>query len=190
MHNISKHVTHLKEAVESCLLVTEGLISRLQQPNDAYSSEPSRPTIRKQLLDSLRHRQSLFRSTKLRLGSLHERVSNSITLSFNLLTTSDSVVMLEHSNSMKILAFITLAFLPTSTLAGILGSQLFNTELDTNGVFTILATPLFPVLWYVAIPLTIALAICSWLWGRKTFHENPKRKTYGPQSSASFGLAP
>jgi hypothetical protein len=146
--------------------------------------------MRKQLQDSLRHRQSLFRSTKLRLGSLRERVTNSITLSFNLLTTSDSVVMLEHSNSMKILSFITLAFLPTSTLASILGSQLFSTELDASGVFTILATPLFPVLWYVAVPLTVGLAVCSWIWARKTFHENPKGKKYGPQNSASFGLAP
>jgi len=180
MHNIAKHITHLKEAVESCILATDCLLSRLQRPNPDPLSAPSAgelgsPTMRQQLRDSLLHRRSLFRSTKLRLGSLHERVTNSITLSFNLLTTSDSVVMLEHSNAMRILAFITIAFLPTTTVASILGSQLFSSTPDANGGFTVQFTPLFPVTWYVAVPLTVVLALCSWLWGRKTHHENPKK---------------
>lgn len=180
LHNLAKHITHLGEALESSLLLVEGIVSRLRMeaPPDAHLSAPansnpvSEAMISQRLLSALLYRQTLFRSTKLRLGSLNARVTNSITLAFNVLTASDSMILIRYSNLMKIIAAVTMIFLPTTAVAAVLGSQLFNAERDAaTGAWTVLATPLFPVLWYITIPATVALLVSAMLWHRYTHRQ-------------------
>ena len=109
-----------------------------------------------QLKECLQYRQSLFSSTKLRIGSLSKRVDNTITLAFHLVTLQDSQVMVRDSKSTAIISFVTVVFLPTTAVAAVIGSQLFVTERsEADGTISTSPSPLFSMLWWIAIPLTL-----------------------------------
>ncbi|KAK6348033.1 hypothetical protein TWF718_005853 [Orbilia javanica] len=167
LHNCLKHIIYLNEAVASCLLVVDAIKSA------------TKSTASIQLPDSLSHHRSLFTSTSLRLSSIQQRVENTIALCFNLVSQQDSMmmrhesmVMRQDASAMKILASITVVFLPTMAVASILGSQLFLSGVattegnDTREYIEVKTSPLFGMLWMFAIPMTlvvIAMAI-GWSW--------------------------
>ncbi|KAK3346052.1 hypothetical protein B0T25DRAFT_571216 [Lasiosphaeria hispida] len=179
LHNVAKHMIHLREAVESCLHLTDSIIRRAEESPQTQSQLGKQPErisqTRQEVRDLLLYRQSLFRSTKLRLESLNQRVANSIGLSFNLLTVADSSILIQHSSVMKIMAAITTIFLPTTAVAAIMGSQLFATSFDDEN-WTVRPTPLFGVLWAVAVPLTIVVLIFAALWHWRTHRTDEKEK--------------
>ncbi|KAK5997561.1 Notoamide biosynthesis cluster M'-like protein [Cladobotryum mycophilum] len=187
LHNCSKHLIHLTEAIESCLMVAESLISsaggRSNDDADLISipsgqrnswisnmdgdSRRRREMVERQLKECLQYRRSLFRSTQLRLSSLQKRIDAAITLSFNLLTQQDSKVLMQDSTSMKIIAAITMVFLPTAVVAAVSGGQLFETQRDGDTQkWSIDATPLFYTTWWISIPLTVIVILLalSWVW--------------------------
>jgi len=183
LHNLAKHAIHLGEAIESSLLTVDGLLARVKVAASGPSSISrtgssnsgitlTQNEVHQQLRDRLEYRKSLFQSTKLRLGSLQKRVQNSIELSFNLLTQQDSLVMIQDSNSMKVIAAITMFFLPTTAVASVLGSQLFMTS-NSTGSWEVTATPLFKVMWYVAAPTTMVVAILAFFWHKYSHHHRP-----------------
>ena len=151
LHNWAKNLIYLGEAIESCILVVNGALGHIgERGNDGTS-----PTS-KQLRECLRYRHSLFDSTKLRIDSLSKRIHNTITLAFHLATQQDSRVMVRDSTSMAIISFVAVIFLPTTGVATVIGSQLFVTERnESDGTLSVSQSPLFPMLWWVAIPLTL-----------------------------------
>ncbi|KAK6518199.1 hypothetical protein TWF506_005358 [Arthrobotrys conoides] len=167
LHNCLKHIIYLNEAVASCLLVVDAI-------KDATTSTASI-----QLPSSLSHRRSLFTSTSLRLSSIQQRVENTIALCFNLVSQQDSMmmrhesmVMRQDASAMKILASITVIFLPTMAVASILGSQLFLSSIvvpdgnDPKESFEVKTSPLFNILWMFAIPMTLVVMVMAigWSW--------------------------
>lgn len=173
---MAKHITHLREAAESCLFLVDEIVSRLTPTPLALSPPRSQPSahapgiLRHQVHDTLQYRRTLFQSTRIRLDSLNQRVANSIALSFNLLTASDSMVLIQHSNFMKIVAAITIIFLPTTAVAAVLGSQLFYSEPSNNDAseWVVKASPLLRDMWAVAIPLTVTVMFCALAWDFRT----------------------
>lgn len=168
IHQIAKHIIYLREGIESSSLVVDAILARLSDPAAVLGppksvmkpgSTDAIPEIRSQLAERLRYRRSLFQSTALRLGSLQNRMDNVLALSFNIVTQHDSKVMLRHSNSMRIIAAITMIFLPVTTVATIIGSQLFQADSS--------ASPLFSVLWYTAVPLTLLVFLLAYVWERR-----------------------
>src|SRR5438477_585861 len=132
LHNAAKHMIHLTEAIEAGLLAVESTASCIK-PDDTPETDPDGASdgcrqavatsnlLRQQLRDRLHYRKSLFRSTKLRLGSLQKRIDNCINLAFNTVTQyqsilagQDSKVMLRDSSTMKAIAAVTLLFLPAT----------------------------------------------------------------------------
>ncbi len=186
LHNIAKHITHLREAVESCLLLVDSVIAEIdhkrslnstgsESDGSASGSATLIPTILpSQLRSSLLYRRSLFKSTELRLSSLSKRVDNAINLAFNMVTQQDSMVMMQDSSSMKIIAAITLLFLPTTTVATIAGSQLFLTSIVDND-WSIQTTPLFSTMWSISVPLTLVVGILALAWHWWTHSEQQER---------------
>jgi hypothetical protein len=180
-------VIHLSEAIEASLLVIDGLKSA------ASTTTPS------PLLTRLSHRHSLFTSTRLRLSSLHRRVENIIALCFNLVAQQDSMTMRHNSmtmrqdsSSMKIIAAITMVFLPTTAVASVIGSQLFLSTIKDNGedgFWDVKTSPLFNTLWMIAGPLTLVVIImaASWNWythlAYPNTHEQIKQKSIEKQRS-------
>jgi hypothetical protein len=141
-----------------------------------------------ELKHCLQHRRSLFESTRLRLASLQKRVDNTITLSFNLVTQQDSLIMTQDSGSMKTIALITMIFLPTTGVATVLGSSLFDSD-DKTGQWEVKRSPLFLTLWFISIPLTLATIAAAYLFHwRSQHHQRPKRVMVEVLSrAASFG---
>lgn len=148
-----------------------------ESPSSSANPDPGRkddlpvhlyPTLHRQLLDSLLHRRSLLQSTRLRLTSLQKRIESATTLSFNLVTQQDSMLMIQDSSSMKIIAAITMIFLPTTGVATVVGSQLFLSSLDEgadgSSIWRIQVSPLFAVLWWIAVPLTLVVIVLAYLW--------------------------
>lgn len=161
LYNWAKDIIHLKEAVSSCLLVVDGTLSCIGKSHPA-STTPSAQS--DQLQDCLKYRCSLFNSTKIRIESVQQRVNNTMTLAFNIVTQQDSKIMQRDSASVTIISFITVFFLPTAGVAAVVGSDLFQTEFDRpDGQTSIYVSPLFSTMWWVAVPLTLAtLGIAIW----------------------------
>lgn len=201
LHNVAKHVIHLAEAVEAMLLVAESLLEHLRSDNasttsfgstsspGASSSTLGTGPKRQQLRERVSYSRSLFRSTRLRLNSLQRRVDNTLTLAFNVVTQQDSVTMMQDSNLMKIIAAITMLFLPTTAIASVMGSQLFVTEKEGD-IVTVTASPLFRTFGDVAIPLTVFVCLSAFIWHRIARREEGfKRLWPRPQPPAPQGVA-
>lgn len=91
--------------------------------------------------------------------------------SFNLVTQHDSRVMLRDSSSMKTIAFVTLFFLPASTIAAVFGTQFFQMN-DANRMTV---SKDFWWLWVIAAPVTLA----TWAIWRVWYHRKRKEKVRG-----------
>jgi len=172
LHNCAKHVIHIAEAVQSSLLAVEGTLALANEPTAANSDELH---LRKDLTHRLQYRRSLFESTRLRLGSLQKRVENAITLSFNLVSQQDSLILLQDSSSMKTIALITMIFLPTTGVATVLGGALFNSNQE-HGRWEVKSSPLFLTLWYISIPLTAVTLALAYFFHRWSHREGRPRR--------------
>ncbi|KAK4220824.1 hypothetical protein QBC38DRAFT_493340 [Podospora fimiseda] len=178
LHNCSKQITHLRETVEGFLLLINDLTEIIRTRNPAPDDIDGE--IRKMLIDNLRHRRSLFNNLRLRLTSLQRRVDNSVGLEFNLVTLQDSATMRRDASSMKIIAAITMVFLPTTAVASIVGSQIFTTNFDQDsGSWEVQTSPLFKMLWAVAGPLTVLVIAMSAGWNNIMESRSRKRLVQG-----------
>lgn len=164
LHNVSKHITYLREGADAALLTLQRLIKHVERSTKNSASETSREETR----DTLEHCQTLFQSTKLRLLSLESRMANVINLSFHLVTQQDS-------KSMKTIAFLTLIFLPASTVASIFGSQFFNLSVDQDGVPHFIISHYFWIMWVIVLPVT-AILVAIWRWP-EAMASDPKQET-------------
>ncbi|KAL6885251.1 hypothetical protein HDV57DRAFT_419974 [Trichoderma longibrachiatum] len=182
-----RHTAELSRALESVLMINEGLIistsasitsSCAPSSSDANRSRPSLVAL--QLKECLEYRRTLFRSTQLRLSALQKRTEAVIAVSSNLVLQQQSAAVIQGPVSMKLIAASILIFLPTITVATIAGSRLLLSEQrDEEGSWDVSATPLFYMLWYISIPLTLAVIVLSfcWLWWRQG---RSKKKTVLP----------
>lgn len=163
MHNCAKHIIHIAEAIDSCIMLVDATLRNVG--NHEHTRPTTNEPVLKQLRETLQYRRSLFDSSQLRLNSLQKRIDNAITLSFNLVTQQDSMVMIQDSNSMKVIAAITMIFLPTTGVATVIGSQLFLSEAQDGGkTWNVMLTPLFWTMWWISIPLTIFVVLLAIIW--------------------------
>lgn len=142
------------------------------------SSSNRRSLVDQQLKECLEYHRSLFRSTQLRLSNLGKRIAAATTLLSNLAIQQQSAAVIQGPVSMKLIAASIIVFLPTITVATIAGSQLLLSEQrDEEDSWDVSATPLFYLLWYISIPLTVAVIILSlgWLWWRQGEGRRAKR---------------
>lgn len=71
---------------------------------------------------------------------------------------TDSKRMLADSTTMKAIAALTMFFLPATAVATIMGNSLF----DGGGR----VTSQFYIMWYVVVPLTLVVFLCTYFWMR------------------------
>ncbi|UKZ53677.1 hypothetical protein TrVGV298_007474 [Trichoderma virens] len=178
LYTFERHVTELSRALESVVMINEGVLMNARIPStttsvaQSQSSEGStdsdrRPLVDLQLKECLDYRHTLFRSTQLRLSHLQKRIEAATALASNLVSQQQSAAVIQGPVSMKLIAASILIFLPTITVATIAGSRLLLSEqLDEDGSWDVSATPLFYLLWYISIPLTLAVVVVSFCWLR------------------------
>ncbi|KAL6695031.1 hypothetical protein J3F84DRAFT_375911 [Trichoderma pleuroticola] len=183
LYLLARHATECSRALESALMINEGVLmnASISIPSTATSidktpslssniSSNRRSLVDLQLKECLEYRRTLFHSTQSRLSHLQKRIEAATSLASNLMSQQQSAAAVQGPVSMKLIAASILIFLPTITVATIAGSQLLLSEqLDEEGSWDVSATPLFYLLWYISIPLTIVLVLLSlvWLWWRR-----------------------
>ncbi|POR33118.1 Uncharacterized protein TPAR_06685 [Tolypocladium paradoxum] len=180
LHNCAKHIIYLAEGLEACMLAVDAALMNsdgvLRDTADE-SSAKTRARVQQQLKECLRYRRSLFRSTQLRLASLQKRIDNTITLAFNVVTQKDSMVVTRDSSVMKMIAAITMIFLPTTGVAAVAGSQLLVSNWhEDQGSWSVMATPLFWLTWWIAIPVTVCVVVLAFVWQWWAHSEQPHRE--------------
>jgi hypothetical protein len=177
----------MSQVIDSCLMVVDSTlaaIGRQKESREKYrrlrmmvDEREGDDPIRDHLRESLLYRRSLFSSTRLRLTSLQQHVTNTTNLAFHLVTQQDSRLMVRDSASMIVISFLTVIFLPTVSVATVMGSELFQTNFHSSagtepGTVEILTSPLFKTLWIIAIPITVvitgfAMAYRMWVMSEK-----------------------
>ncbi|KAL6826000.1 hypothetical protein J3E69DRAFT_355853 [Trichoderma sp. SZMC 28015] len=182
LYLFARHATELLRALESALMINEGILMNASisiPPTTSMDNPPSpsnnitsnrRSLVDLQLKECLEYRRTLFRSTQLRLSHLQKRIEAATALASNLVSQQQSAAAGQGPVSMKLIAASILIFLPTITVATIAGSGLLLSEqLDEEGSWDVSATPLFYLLWYISVPLTLVLVLLSlcWLWWRR-----------------------
>ncbi|KAM0264889.1 hypothetical protein ACHAQJ_000405 [Trichoderma viride] len=184
LYSFKRYMSELSRALESVIMISEGVLLNINisipstanktvqppsSPDDTGSSR--RPLVSLQLKECLEYRRILFRSTQLRLSNLERRIEAATWLISNLATQQQSSAVRQGPASMKLIAASIAIFLPTIAVATIAGSRLLLSEKgDEEDSWNISATPLFYLLWYISIPLTLAVIILSlgWLWWRQS----------------------
>ncbi|KAJ6441564.1 Flavonol synthase/flavanone 3-hydroxylase [Purpureocillium lavendulum] len=177
LHNCAKHIIYLGEGLDAALLVLDSALTHADDFETELLPQASpgsaRPTtttsiarlVTRQVKERLGYRRSLFRSTQLRLSSLHKRIDNSIALAFNVVTQKDSMVVTRDSSVMKMIAAITMVFLPTTGVATVVGSQLLVSEWQKDSQsWSVMVTPLFWITWWITIPLTVCVVVVAVVW--------------------------
>ena len=191
LHTCAKHIIFISEAIESCIMVADALLRHAAETRKTPSGGETK-LVRQQLRERLQYRRSLVRATQLRLSSLQQRVANVLTLSFNLVAQQDSMAMIQDSQSMRVIAAITMVFLPITGVATVVGSQLFSVAARRQGgpgdiAWDVDATPLFWVTLWIAIPLTVFVALLAAVfhWWMRWDHPY-KRVVRGVQRAATW----
>ena len=120
------------------------------------SAPPTSPSLRKSTERAIAYRQRTFKSTVLRIYSLEKRAQSIIQVYQALVTQADS-------HAMKLIAVLTLIFLPVTGVATVFSSPFFNVDFDSE------STPLrvagtFWKFWAVVAPLTFGTCLLCMLW--------------------------
>ncbi|KAL4914969.1 hypothetical protein BDW62DRAFT_133890 [Aspergillus aurantiobrunneus] len=117
LHNISKHIIYLQESSDAALETTKNL-SNYHDDLSPRSTEEERAAGRV-TRRTITQVEAEFQTVKLRLRSLDRRMKNVIALSFHLVTQEGNEFLNADSNTMATIAFVTLIFLPITTVSPI-----------------------------------------------------------------------
>ncbi|GJP90844.1 uncharacterized protein AlacWU_03743 [Aspergillus niger] len=152
--NVSEHILFLQESAEAAILTLKKLSWHHQQIMEDVPDGDRHATEMAQGM--LMHAETQFQSISLRLKGLEKRMDNIIALSFHLVTQDGNRIMQADSSSMTTIVFVTLVFLPVSTVSTIFGNQFFNFDPETIRI-----SQSFWIFWVVSIPLTF-LVLLVW----------------------------
>jgi hypothetical protein len=144
------------EAAEASIATLNAMVERIRR-NGAG-------TLTLAAADAIEYRKRSFHSTLLRSHSLEKRMSNVISLSFNLITQADSTILKFDSKAMRLSASMTFAFLPLTGVATLFSTPFFDINWDGSDspgregrVFRVSTT--FWIFWCVAFPLTLFVVV-------------------------------
>ncbi|OJJ56152.1 hypothetical protein ASPSYDRAFT_157429 [Aspergillus sydowii CBS 593.65] len=159
LHNISKHVIFLQESSEAALETVKNLSRHHEEvsPKATLEEQAAGRTTRRTIAQV----EAEFKGVKLRLRSLDRRMQNVIALSFHLVTQEGNEFLQADSSTMATIAFVTLVFLPITTVSTIFGSQFFNVTDDNSAIEV---SKDFWIFWVVSIPLTLIVLLGWTLW--------------------------
>lgn len=109
--------------------------------------------------DAIECRKRNFHSTSLRLQSIEKRMLNVIQMTQTILTQADSAVLKADSRAMKLIAALTLVFLPATGVASV-----FDTPFFDNDTARLIVVANFWIFWAVSVPLTLGVGALCYAW--------------------------
>ena len=178
LHDMSKHCIYLLEGLEATTLTLDAMIKHLESSNSMGAATSRLAAV---AVNALYYRKRTFESIHLRVRSLEKRMANIGSLSFHLVTQhnsemmrkdskvmrEDSEVMREDSRvlrndsaAMKMIALLTLVFLPATGVASVLSCPFFKVDFGGEAEPLRIAAS-FRVFWLLVLPLTFGVVL---LW--------------------------
>ncbi|KAL4963042.1 uncharacterized protein BDV14DRAFT_177404 [Aspergillus stella-maris] len=159
--NISKHMIYLQESSDAALETMKKLSHYHETLQSSGNDQKRAARVTKAAVTQV---ETEFQAIKLRLRSMDRRMQNVISLSFHLVTQEGNDVLRTDSSTMATIAFVTLVFLPITTVSTIFGSQFFNTAPDNTSIEV---SKDFWIFWVISTPLTLAVLLGWTLWQKK-----------------------
>ncbi|KAF8247603.1 hypothetical protein K440DRAFT_643672 [Wilcoxina mikolae CBS 423.85] len=124
LHNLAKHIIHLKEGSDAILYSLEAL--------QKCHKDMGEGMVRDATKRNFDYTANLFRSTNVRLEALEKKVDNTINLAFHLVGQQDtrrakidSKIFLKDSANMRVIATVTMLFLPGTAIAVFDSARIF-----------------------------------------------------------------
>ena len=168
MHNISKQSIYLLESVACFLEIIDKASHVAQTMANSGVIYPSSHEL-------ISYNRTAVHATQLRLTSLDKRINNLISLSFNLVTQSDSRILKVDSKLMILIALITIIFLPTNTIASIFSGPFFDSVFratnDTSQPDQLFMLSQFWLFWAIAVPITTFVLFLGWWYFQRVKKE-------------------
>jgi hypothetical protein len=171
LHDIARHAIHVSETLDVTVTTIEVMIAcHDTYIRSAILVDDETRAAHSMLRSKLQFHNHMIRSLRYRAASNKERLSNEIQYAFNAVTQYDSRVSVEigraaqsDSAAMKMIAFLTLTFLPATYVCAIFSMSFFNFNPELN---TWKVSQEFWLYWVVAVPITIATALTWNFWNK------------------------
>ncbi|EPS42093.1 hypothetical protein H072_3950 [Dactylellina haptotyla CBS 200.50] len=157
LHEAGRHVIHSTETLIVATQESERIMVRQRERMDRLTNaaeEEKRCMI--QIGDNLRFYHGMIYAFKARSESMQARHQSEIGLAFNTVAQYHSRVAVEDAAAMKVIAALTVAFLPATFVSAVFSMSFFNNQGGDDG-WSI--SDKFWIYWAFAIPLTIATVI-------------------------------
>ena len=196
LHDMTKHCIYLLEGLEAATSTLDAMTRHLES-SDVIGAATSKLTAA--TINALNYRKRTFESTHLRVRSLEKRMANISSLSFHLITQHDSEIMRDDSKvmrgdssvmredsrvlrndsaAMKMIALLTLVFLPATGVASVLSCPFFPVDFRQEAEPMRVAAS-FKVFWILVLPITFgtvlvwALYCAARRYGWPSFRHRP-----------------
>lgn len=175
LHEAARHVIHCTET----LIVTAEVLSKISNRQGDYGKRQRLFTEEQRLYSSQVHDkiewyQGIIFAFKCRSDSMQLRHQNEISLAFNIVAQHHSRVAVVDAAAMKIIAALTVAFLPATFVCAIFSMSFFDNQDGWK------VNEKFWVYWAFAVPLTGATIFLMFL-GNKFMKYLEKRRYGDPE---------
>ncbi len=168
LHDLARHAIHIVETTS----VTINTMERISAAHKDYmdnKAEEAAKSMRKQIQDRLLYYKQVTFGLQKRAVALNDRLRNEIQLSFNIATHDDAEATIrisslaqKDSTVMKMIAFVSLLFLPATLVSAVFSTSFFNFNPDLER-WRISSD--FYIFWSFSVPLTILAFAVGYYFG-------------------------
>ncbi|KAF3938898.1 hypothetical protein ABW19_dt0210192 [Dactylella cylindrospora] len=177
LHEAARHVIHSTETLLVATDITAKIMDRQKDRmiNIANLPEESRICMT-QVCDNIRFYHGMLYAFRCRSESIQARNQNEIAMAFNTVAQHHSKAAVDDAAAMKVIAALTVAFLPATFVSAVFSTSFFNNGGSNGGQAGEAGggsdewsySDKFWIYWAFAIPLTILTIVCLYFMLRKS----------------------
>ncbi|KAK2848506.1 hypothetical protein FQN49_005661 [Arthroderma sp. PD_2] len=187
LHDLARHIIHSTETLEVAIQTVKRITdehARLQGNfrNDGENVLPTGPPSFEWERHELSFLHDELHALKMRSWSLNARLQNEINLAFNLISQLHGTSAQADSSVMKIIAIVSLVYLPGMFISSIFGMNFFVGTQGDQGL-KITVSEDFWLYWSITIPLTATTLLVWAAWNFRVYITGLLGQTYGQSGS-------
>ncbi|KAF3922548.1 hypothetical protein ABW21_db0205295 [Orbilia brochopaga] len=154
LHEAARHVFHCTETLIVTTQLLERIATRHRDRMSMLANAPQEEQMcMRQIQDHLTCYQGMIYAFRCRSEAMQSRHQNEISLAFNTVAQYHSRVAVVDAAAMRVIAALTVVFLPATFVAAIFSMSFFNND-GTAGGWTLNSK--FWIYWAFTVPLTMA----------------------------------
>ncbi|PQK15665.1 hypothetical protein BB8028_0005g11770 [Beauveria bassiana] len=173
LHDLARHAIHVAETTSVTVNVIKGIHAAHREYLSSQSAEElanlRAKSIQKRVRDQLLLYDQLAVGLQSRAEAVKDRLHNEIQLSFNTVTQEDAATTIQisliaqtDSRVMRMIAYLTLAFLPATFVSAIFSTSFFNYNPEHQKYSV---SKMFWVYWVFAALVTVGMFYMFRRWG-------------------------